>query len=81
MHYHLSVRLGLKKRDEVYELAEGSSVSDLLGLILSSHGLSFGDPSLYVYSLRGDIVELMHRLTDGDVVSIYPPTAGGAFNE
>jgi len=77
VRYHLSVRLSLKRTTETFDIEDGSSVGDLVGLIVSRYGSRFGDPAAYVFAVEGEPVEPRRRLQHREVVSIYPPTAGG----
>ncbi len=77
VRYHLSVRLSLKLRTEDYEVHEGGTLGELVVMVVAKHGAKFGDPSQYSFAIGGRHADSSQPLGDGDVVSIYPPVAGG----
>ncbi|GAA4640522.1 molybdopterin converting factor subunit 1 [Actinoallomurus vinaceus] len=65
-------------REEPVTLPVGSSLKDLMSRLCGSHpGLDRMAAHLKL-AVNEDIVDLQHRLTDGDVIALIPPVAGGA---
>ncbi|MBI4258465.1 MAG: MoaD/ThiS family protein, partial [Thaumarchaeota archaeon] len=58
-------------------LEDGASIIDLVRMLLTRYGEALGDTNQYIFSVGGKHVETTHNLREGDVVSIYPPMAGG----
>ena len=87
--YYAMIREATGRRVETMEVPEGSSVDNLLGLLVGMYKeglsnfiyeekrvrdyLSFMLNGINVYSLNG----LSTRLRDGDVFAILPPVGGG----
>ena len=87
--YYAMIREATGRRVETMEVPEGSSVDNLLGLLVGMYKeglsnfiyeekrvrdyLSFMLNGINVYSLKG----LSTRLRDGDVFAILPPVGGG----
>lgn len=77
VRYHLSIRLNLKKTSETLDLEDGASISNLVEILFTRYGEALGNTDQYIFSVGGQPVETAHSLREGDVVSIYPPMAGG----
>jgi len=77
VEYFASMRDKLGVKEEIMELPDGSSVEDLIERVKERLGESFEGRVLVngksVESLKGFKTELK----DGDVVSLFPPIAGG----
>lgn len=73
------------KDEEEFELPEGSTVKDLLELIVEKHpafrnesfGEDYDDEVDVNVSRNGRYVGFNEALGEGDVVAIFPPVSGG----
>ncbi len=91
VQYFASVRELINLREEVVEVAAGTTVRGLLDLLVTRHGGKFkeyvfdsktGNPKPYLQFFLGDesisgINSLSTALTDGCVFAIIPPVGGG----
>ena len=69
------------KGEEVYELPNGSTLSDLAAKLEERHQLSLQDPTIMV-TLNGKGLRqlpdgLETRLGEGDMILLFPPISGG----
>ncbi len=69
------------KREEVLELADGSKLSDLWGLLQEIYPQLKGKESKLSFAVNRQYARGEHPLSDGDEVAILPPVAGGASEE
>ena len=88
--YYAMLREASGRKREVFRLPEGSSVGDLLGVIVDGYGEPF---SRYVFDSEGRVRDFLSfmlnginvnslegldtRLGEGDVLAMLPPIGGG----
>ena len=71
----LRERLG--RREETRELADGSTVKDLVADLCASENIFALGAASIRFAVNREYVGEAHALADGDEVAVIPPVAGG----
>ena len=83
-----AARVALRRRETELDLPEGATVAALVGelvrqlgpiaaeYLLDARGRGYG----VAFAVNGEAASATATLTEGDTVSLLPPTAGGAAN-
>jgi molybdopterin converting factor subunit 1 len=75
--YFGQAREAAGKKEESFSLPSASSVKTLVSLTVDSHGGLRGMQEAMRVAVNEEIAAKSHRLSDGDVVALLPPVAGG----
>jgi len=68
-------------RDLTVELADGATVSNLLGELAVRHPRLLDGASATMLAVNTEYVQADHKLHDGDEVALIPPVSGGVSSK